>query len=87
MRHIHRMIFLGSAAAIDDINKLRNRLKEALNILSGLQQPDHAESEEDARMMNEERLNFEQELKDAVADLVAAFGYDPSDLTYKQLPY
>ena len=87
MRQITNMVFLGNEDSKTEIANLHLRLDTALMILGGLQQPVRAESENHFKELLEARLRDEQDLRDAVADLVAAFGFDPSDMTFKKLPY
>lgn len=88
MREINRMIFFGAGSTSRDaVNHLKQRLDDAVSTLGGLQQPGHPESEEEAK---QEELFFAKanaDLKDMISDIISAFGYDPSDMTWKELPY
>jgi hypothetical protein len=53
---------------------LVKRLMEGIFILSGLQQPPHSSSKEEAARDKEERWLAEMELKDVIADLRTALG-------------
>lgn len=85
MRQINKMLFLSDDWGATETANLHLRLDTALLILGRLQQVDHATSENHFKELLEARMESEQSLKDAVADLVTAFGFDPSDLTFKKL--
>ncbi len=87
MRQITNMVFLGNEGSRTEIANLHLRLDTALMTLSGLQQPDRAKDENHYKLLLEARIKCEQELQDMVSDLVAAFGFDPSDLTFKKLSH
>jgi hypothetical protein len=74
MRKFDSMIFMGAGRLSKwQIKDLQKRFEKGLDLLSGLQQPDHSESKEEAELAKIQRKNFEQELHDIVADLVVAF--------------
>jgi len=71
MRYFGGLLFHGGQMARAKVEFLRERFQEALELQSGLQQPDH----EDASNRQEAasvRTWDEAELEDAVRDLVAA---------------
>jgi hypothetical protein len=76
-----KIIFLGSGKySLQEVQKLKDRLDEAIIILGGLQQPGHPESAKEARLEEEWYNNEKSELKDAVIDIVTAFGVTPKEL-------
>ena len=81
MREFRKMIFLGAGEhSTEDVKLLKDRLKSAIEILGGLQQPDHSESLEEAQENKEWREEAEQELNEIVSDIVTALtGEEPFD--------
>lgn len=74
MRNFKERIFFGSEDCLEKCYKLHKRLEEAFNILGGLQQPDHSDSEKIANEMKEQREENERELNDIILDLRVALG-------------
>lgn len=72
MRYFKDIIFLGNEDCIGRIKLLRERLEYGISLLSGLQQPDHPESEEHAEQCKIEREKDELELNDIVDDIKTA---------------
>ena len=75
-RQIHEVIFFGNPGASDAVRVVQRRLQEALENLSGLQQPDHPTSEADAIACQEEREIGAQDLMDAGVDIMVALGLE-----------
>lgn len=74
MREFHEVIFLGSPHSKQLRQELHDRLDEAIDMLGGLQQPDHPESKEHARQCEADRIYWEAQLSDAIMDLRVALG-------------
>jgi hypothetical protein len=73
IRYFNGLIFLGSGeTSVQEAEGLKRRLADGLKMLGGLQQPDHAESEEHFRQCMAAQLKAERELADVVRDLAAA---------------
>lgn len=69
------MIFFGNHLAEKQVAELKTRVDEGLDILGGLQQPDHPTSEADAAECREWRKEMNSKLYDIVSKIVDAFGY------------
>jgi hypothetical protein len=73
MRKFHGLLFHGRGKwSVRVCELLHKRLDEALSLASGLQQPDHPESHEEATACKRIRAVAEHERLDAVRDIVAA---------------
>jgi hypothetical protein len=62
------------------IQKLKGRVDEALNIFGGLQQPGHPDSEQAAIEEEASYHRWNNELKDALIDIITALGSSPKEL-------
>lgn len=79
-REFRKQIFLGNGDfSKAECERFHKRLDEALSILSGLQQPDHPESEEHARQCDYHRTAAEAELDDCLLDITFALGLDGNE--------
>jgi hypothetical protein len=87
MRQIKSMVFLGNQNSSEEVAYLHLLLDKAVMMLGALQQPNRAEDENHFKQLVEARIKDELELQDLISDLVTAFGFDPSDMTFKKLPY
>lgn len=74
MRKFKEVIFLGAPNSDFARKLLHERLDEALDILGGLQQPDHSESKEHAKQCDIDRAWWEFELSEAIMDLRVVLG-------------
>lgn len=72
MRKFDMSIFWGNDWAKYNEKMLFSRLKEGIEIASGLQQPSHPDSKEAFEMDKIERKKLEEELKDIVRDIATA---------------
>jgi hypothetical protein len=73
MRQFKSMIFLGGGEySRYEIKKLKKRLEEGLSILSGLQQPPHSRSEEEAKANRAHDREQVKELNLIVKDIAMA---------------
>ncbi len=84
-REFRKMIFIGNDDYTREIIKLKSVLIKAVNILSEYHQHDLIRSKEQIQKLKEDRVHWENELKDCVCDIVAAFGYDLSEFNWKRL--
>jgi hypothetical protein len=75
MREIKDILFFGSDSIYKRMYKLRARIDEGLELLSGLQQPAHSDSEESAERNQREFEEGLEDLEDVLHDILAAFGY------------
>lgn len=73
-------MFWGIGKAVSDQyrGELHRLIEECITIASGLQQPDHPESEAHAARCAEERREAAWELKHRVSRIARAFGYTVS---------
>ena len=74
MRKFDETIFFGCEDCLEKCYILHRRLEEAFNILGGLQQPDHSDSEEIAKQAEQVRLELEEDLADIGIDIITALG-------------
>jgi hypothetical protein len=83
-RCFKKILFMGAGElSRERMLDLQAKFNFGLSLLSGLQQPDHSFSEREAKEAASERRTDEQRLKDIVLDIIAAFGYDSSDIILK----
>lgn len=82
MRKFNEIIFFGNEDCLGQCYLLHKRLEEGFNIISGLQQPDHPDSEEHAKALDEERLILNEELVNIGLDILDALGI--SDLVFNR---
>jgi hypothetical protein len=81
MLKFQKTIFLGNGKHSEaEVQKVRNRLEEAVEILCGLQQPGHPESEQAAKEEKQSYDQFTAQLQDALIDIVRALGSTPKEL-------
>ena len=59
---------------ITNLDLLRCRLEEGIHILCALQQPDHAESEEQALLLKDQRKEMKRDIKDIILDIRIGLG-------------
>jgi len=75
MRVFHEPIPMGCGELTGDaIFRLRVRFDDAICEVSGLQQPDHPTSDEDAAACRVDREEAKADLLDAVRDILTALG-------------
>lgn len=74
MREFKRTIFFGGDDCLEQCYLLHKRLEKAFDILGGLQQPDHSDSEEFAKEAEYARLDSEKDLVDIGIDIITALG-------------
>ena len=73
MRKFKSILFLGGGQhSLTEVERLKDRLEDGINILGGLQQPPHSESEKEAELDNIFRLKQEKELNSIVRDIAMA---------------
>lgn len=72
MRQFNQVIFCGWEGALEEEYSLKKRMSDGLNILSGLQQPGHSDSEAAAKMQAAEEAKDQEELYDIVKDITMA---------------
>jgi hypothetical protein len=72
MRYFNGLLFHGNHMARLKVQFLRERLQTALELQSGLQQPDRAESQSHHDALVAARIRDTAEFEDCVRDLVAA---------------
>ena len=74
-------LFLGNGIhSVNDASMAHKRLSYAIMMFGGLQQPGHPETKEQADQEEEYCLRAESQIKHALTDIIAAFGYKPEDL-------
>lgn len=81
MLKFQKTIFLGNGEhSLVEIQRVKDRLDEAINILGALQQPGHPDSEQAAREEEQSRAQATNELEDALIDIVRALCSSPKEL-------
>jgi hypothetical protein len=74
-------LFLGSGIhSVNDAAMAHKRLAYAIMMLGGLQQPGHPETKEQAEQEEAGNLMMASQIKHALRDVIAAFGYKPEEL-------
>jgi len=74
MRKFDETVFFGREDCLEKCYLLHRRLEEAFNIMSGLQQPDHSNSEEITKELNFFESYLEEDLVDIGLDVITALG-------------
>lgn len=74
-RLFHSIIFAGRDDYHEQVALLHKQVDEALTIISGLQQPDHSESEAHAAECAADRKRHEEDLTLLAHDILAALGF------------
>jgi len=73
MRKFNSILFLGNGKySLKEVERLKDRLVDGINILGGLQQPPHSESKEIAELNKKHRLLYVKELDSIVKDIAMA---------------
>ena len=72
MRYFHGLIFFGNLSCIEQTAMLRDRLNDACQLVGGLQQGGHPDSEEDALAQETMRTSDQKAVEDIVRDIAAA---------------
>ncbi len=76
-----KQLFLGSGIhSVNQANMAHKRLSYAIMMLGGLQQPGHPENAEQHEQESSYQLQAEAQIKNALVDIIAAFGLTPEDL-------
>lgn len=74
MRKFDETIFFGREDCLEKCYILHRRLEEAFDIMSGLQQPGHSDSEEIAKELDIFGSDLEEDLVDIGLDIITALG-------------
>lgn len=74
MRKFDKTIFFGCEDCLEKCYILHRRLEEAFDILGGLQQPNHSDSEETEKEVDFFASNLEEDLVDIGLDIITALG-------------
>lgn len=81
MLKFQKAIYLGNGEhSLAEVQKLKDRLEEAIHTLCGLQQPGHPDSEQAAKEEEEFTRQATNDLNDALIDIVRALGSSPEAL-------
>lgn len=84
MRKFDETIFFGREDCLEKCYILHRRLEEAFDILGGLQQPNHSDSEETEKEVDFFASNLEEDLADIGMDIIIALGL--SEVLSKKKP-